>query len=93
MFGVDVHGSHLAAVLSRMEMGTGPVMRVMETETRWPRSEDYAAHSVRGDEGRSFFGCAIHVSGNHLAMPVQLLRCVCIVVDFDRRCLTFFETQ
>jgi hypothetical protein len=46
---------------------------------------------VRWDEGRSFFGSAIHVGGDYLAMPMQLLRSVGVVVDFDRRWLTFFE--
>jgi hypothetical protein len=64
---------------------------VIETETRWPCSENYSAHSVRRDEGRSFFGGAIHLGGNHLAMPVHLLRSVGVVMDFDRRWLTFFE--
>ena len=69
----------------------GPIMRVIKTETRRSRLENYSAHSVRRDEGSSFFGSAIHVGGNHLAMPVQLLRSVCVVVDFDRRWLIFFE--
>jgi hypothetical protein len=68
-------------------------MCVVETETRWSRSENYSAHSARWDEGCSFFGSAIHVGGDHLAMPVQLLRSVGVVVDFDRGRLTFFETQ
>jgi 3-phenylpropionate/cinnamic acid dioxygenase small subunit len=68
-------------------------MRVIKTETGGSRRENYSAHSARRDEGRSFFGSAIHVSGDHLAMPVQLLRSVCVVVDFDRRWLIFFETQ
>jgi hypothetical protein len=64
---------------------------VIETEARWSRHKDYSAHTVRRDEGRSLFGSAIHIGGNHLAMPVQLL--MCVIVDFDRRRLTFFETQ
>jgi 3-phenylpropionate/cinnamic acid dioxygenase small subunit len=76
-----------------VKIGARPIMRVIETETRWLRSENYSAHSVRWDEGRSFFGSAIHISGDHLTMPVQLLRSVGVVVDFDRGRLTFFETQ
>jgi hypothetical protein len=68
-----------------VQIGARPIMGVIETESRWSRSENYSAHSVRWDEGRSFFGSAIHVGGHHLAMPVQLLRSVCVVVDFDRR--------
>jgi len=93
MLGFDVYGSDLAAVLSRVEIGAHPIVRVIETETRWSGSENYSARSARRDEGRSFFGSAIHVSGDHLAMPVQLLGSVCVVVDFDSRWLIFFETQ
>jgi hypothetical protein len=92
MLGFDVYGAYLAAVLARMEIGTGTIMRVIETEARWSRRESYAAHPVRRDEGRPFFGGAIHVSRDYLTVPMQLLRSVCVVVDFDRRCLTFLES-
>jgi hypothetical protein len=76
-----------------VEIGACPIMRVIETETGWAGIEHNPTHSLRRDERRPFFGGAIHVGGDHLAMPVQLLRSVGVVVDFDRGGLTFFETQ
>jgi hypothetical protein len=55
--------------------------------------EHYPAHSARRDERRSFFRSAIHVSGDHLAMPMELLGSVRVVVHLDRYLLAFFKTQ
>ena len=93
VLGFDINRPDLAAVLSGVEIGTRPIVRVIETETGWTRSEHNPAHSARRNERRPFFRSAIHVSGNHLAVPVQLLGSVRVIVHFDRRCLTFFETQ
>src|SRR6266403_1744337 len=68
-------------------------MRVIETETRWARSEHNPAPSVRRDEGCPFFRCSVHIWRNELSMPMQLLGCIRVVMHFDRRCLTLFETQ
>jgi hypothetical protein len=93
MFGFYINWSYLAAVLSRAKVGPGPIMCVVETQTGWTRSEHNPEHSVRRDEGRPFFCSTIYGSGNHLAMPVQLLGSVGVIVNFDRGRLTFSETQ
>src|SRR6266849_8275510 len=93
MLGLYVNRSDLTAVLSSMEISTGPIMRVIETQARWTRSEHNPGHSACRDERRPFFRSAIHVRRNKLSVPVQLLRRVRVIVYFDRYRLAFFETK
>src|SRR3984885_11167167 len=93
MFRLYIYRPDLTAVLSPMKISTCPIVRVIETETGWTRSERNPAHSARRDERCPFLGSSVHVCGDHLAMPVQLLGSVGVVVHFDRRWLTIFETQ
>jgi len=84
MFGFYINRSDLPAVLSCAKIGPGPIVRVIETQTGRTRSEHNPAHSVCGNKGRPFFGSAIDVSRNHLAVPMQLFGSVRFVVYFDR---------
>ena len=79
MLGFDVHGADLATVLAVVQIRTRPVVRVIEPESRGTRREHDAAHSMCRDEWRAFLGSAIHVSGNELAMPMQLFGSIGIV--------------
>src|SRR5581483_1656779 len=51
VLGFDIYRSDLAAVLSRVEIGTRPIVRVIETETGWTRSERNPAHPRAGMNG------------------------------------------
>src|SRR6266852_3623840 len=93
MLGLYVNRSDLTAVLSSVEISTRSIMRVIETETGWTRSEYNLAHSACRDERRPFFRGAIHVRRNKLSVPVQLLRSVRVIVYLDRYRLSFFETK
>src|SRR5512146_1769976 len=71
---LDIDGSDLAAVLTGREIGARAVVRVIEAETRRLRDERDSAHSMRGDEGSSFFSGAVDVGGDELDVPVEFLR-------------------
>ncbi len=93
MLGLDVDRSDLAAVLSGVQIGTRPIVRVIKTKTRWARSECNPPHPVRRNKRCTFFRSAIHVSGNHLAVPMQLLGSVRVVADFYAHGLPLFKTE
>src|SRR6266478_26121 len=88
-----VNRSNLATVLSSVKLGTCPIARVIEAKTGGTRSEHNPSHPVRRDERCPFFRRAIHIRGNELSMPMQLLRGVRIVVYFHRNRLAIFEAQ
>src|SRR5712692_1319672 len=93
MLGLYVNRSDLTAVLSSVEISTRPIMRVIETEAGWTRSEHNPAHSACWDERRPFFRSAIHIRRNKLSVPVQLLRGLRVVVHLNRHRLAFLEPQ
>jgi hypothetical protein len=93
MLWLNVNWSCLRAVLPRVEIGGRAIVRVIETETGRPRRERNAAHSVCRDEGRPFFLCAVNIRRDELPVPVELLRCVRIVVHVDGHPLALFETK
>src|SRR6185312_14260008 len=47
----------------------------------------------RGNEGRALFGCAVHVTGNGLAVPVQLFGSVGVVDYVNRDLLALLEAK
>jgi hypothetical protein len=93
MLRLYVNRPDLAAVVSHVEIGTCPIVRVIETETGWTWSEHNPVRSARRDEGRPFLRRAIRVCRNELSVPMQLLRGVSIVAHFHRHRLAFLETQ
>jgi len=48
---------------------------------------------VSWNERRAFFGGSIDIDGNPLTVPMQLFRCIRIVVNIDRCRLPFFKTK
>src|ERR1700674_762958 len=91
MPGFYVNQPDLAAVLSCVEIGTRPIMRVIETQTRRTRSECDAPHSARCDEGRSFLRRSVDIRRNELSVPMQLFWCVRVIVHFEGHRLALFE--
>src|SRR6185312_3797998 len=47
----------------------------------------------RGNEGRALFGCAVHVTGNGLAVPVQLFGSVGVIDYVNRDLLALLEAK
>jgi hypothetical protein len=68
-------------------------MRVVEAQAGWAWSKRDAPHPLRRDERRPFLSRAVHISGNRLPVPMQLLRRIRVVMHIHRRQLAFFETQ
>ncbi len=91
--GLDVDGTGEAVVLTGGEVGSGADVGVIEADAGGTRSELDAACAVGGDVGGAFFGCAVYVGGNELAVPVELLGDVGVVVDVDGDGLALFEAE
>src|ERR1035437_2616337 len=83
VLGLDVHRANLAAVLAGEQICSRSIMRVIETQACRPRGEHDPAFPLCGDERRTFLSRSVHLDGNHLAVPMQLLRRVGVVVDID----------
>lgn len=66
---------------------------MVKAEPRRIRGENNAPHSVSWNVWGAFFGCAIDLSGNILAVPVQLLGCVGFIENSDGNMLPFPEPQ
>ena len=90
---LDVDGADFAAVLAGVEIGASANVRVVEAEAGGLWRECDAALAVRGDVGRAFFGGAVDVDGDLLAVPVELLGRVGVVVDVDGDGLAFLEAE
>src|SRR5579862_6984064 len=89
----DVRGTNLAAVLSGVQVGASAIVGVIEAQPGrfWRERDD--ARPAGGNVWRAFFGGAIHIGRDKLAVPVELLGCVGVVVNFDRDRLAFLEPQ
>src|SRR5260221_685428 len=74
MFWQNAPGPTVPAILTSIKVRTGAIVRVIKTKACRSWSEYDPALAVGGNEGSAFFRCAIYVSGNHLAMPMQLFR-------------------
>ncbi len=68
-------------------------MRVIETKTGWLWCKYDAAFAVCWKEGRALFGSAVHIDGNLLAVPMQLLRSIGVVVNVNGDLPAFLETK
>src|SRR5580700_8022907 len=90
---LNVDRTDLATVLSGGQIGSGAIVRVVEAEADWLWCEDDAALAMSRDEGSAFFGGAVHVNRNLLAVPMQLLGRVGVVVEIDRDLLAFLEAK
>ena len=90
---LDIDRSDLAGILACAKVGASAIVRVIEAESGRPRSEDDATMAVRGNIGRAFFGGAVDVNRNLLAVPVELLGSVGVVADVDGGLLAFPEAE
>jgi len=93
LFRLDVHRADETVVLAIREVRSGAHVCVIEAKAGRPGFKRDAAAAMGRDEGRAFFGCAVDVGGDELAVPVQLLRRVGVVVDVDRHAMAFFEAK
>src|SRR5258706_15452 len=91
--GLYVPRAALAAVLACVQVATRGQVRVIEAQAGRARCKRDATHTARWNIRRAFFGCAIDVGGQKLAVPMQLFRRICVVVDVDDHALAFLETQ
>ena len=91
--GFDVNGADLAGILAGREIRASAIVGVIEAETRGIGSEVEAAQAVGGDVGSAFFGGAVHVDRNELAVPVELLGRVGVVEDVDGDRLALLEAE
>src|ERR1700733_4860837 len=80
---LDVHGADLTAVLSSRKVRACSSVRVIKAKACWLGDKHDPALSMSGNKGRALLGCAIHICRHLLAMPVQLFRYICVVVDID----------
>src|SRR6185312_15768245 len=93
IFGLDVDRSDFAAISAAIKVGSGTNVRVIEAEPGRTGREGNAAAAMRGNEGRALFGGSVHVTGNGLAVPVQLFGSVSIVDNVNRDLLAFPEAK
>ena len=93
IFRFDVDGAGLRAVEASGKIRASVVVGVIKTETRRLRNKDDAPHAVGVNVGRAFFGSAVNIGGNLLAVPVQLLGRIGVVEHIDRNLMAFFETK
>ena len=91
--GLDVNRSHQAAVLSCGKICPCAHVRMVKAKARWRGREDDAPLSVRRNEGRTFFGGAVNIGRDRLAVPVQLFGRVRVVVDIDGDLPAFLKAQ
>src|SRR3984893_16432449 len=93
MLGLYVNWPDLAAVLSSVEIGSGPIVGMIEAETGSSGSDDNPPHPMGRDEGCPFLRRTIHIRRNELSVPMQLLRDVRITVYFHCDRPALFEAQ
>ncbi len=68
-------------------------MGVIEAEASGLWIERYAPLAMGRNERRAFFGRAVHIGGNMLAVPMQLLGGIGVVVNVDDCLLAFLEAE
>ena len=90
---LDVHGTNLAVVLSRVEIRARSIVRVIETKSCGSRSEYDPAFTMGRDKGCALFRRSIHVNGYHLPVPMQLFRHLCVVEYVHCDLLAFLEAK
>jgi hypothetical protein len=93
MRGFDVDRASEAVVLAGGEVGSCSYVGVIETDAGGSRCELNAARAVGGDVGGAFFGCAVDVDRNELAVPMELLRGVGVVVNVYGDGLALLEAE
>src|SRR6185437_15473654 len=81
------------AVSAGGKIGAGSNVSVIEAKSRWTRREDDAATTMCRNERRAFFGGPVHIGGNRLAMPMQLLGRVGFVDGVHHHLLSFFKAE
>jgi hypothetical protein len=71
---LNVNGPDFSAVLSGSQVGTGAIVRVIETEPSraWREGDPPLAHCR--NKWCAFFGSSVHIDGNVLTVPMQLFR-------------------
>ena len=93
VFGFDINRPDLATVLSRVEVGTRPIMRVVETET-----DGRGVNTMRRIPRAGIKGVPSSAAPSTSAGTIWPCQCSCsgsvrVVVHFDRHWLTFFESH
>jgi hypothetical protein len=89
----NVNRPNFSAVLPGGQIGTRAIVSVVEPEPGRTWREGDAPPAVRRNERGAFLGGSIDVDRNFLTVPMQLFRCVRILVNFDRYLPPFFETK
>src|SRR6516225_9995361 len=90
---LDVNRPRLARVRAAIEVTFGHDMCVVEAKAGRLRREGDAPHAVRRHIRGAFFGCAVDVGWDDLAVPVHELGRIRVVEYVDRDRVPFFETQ
>jgi hypothetical protein len=90
---LDEDEPRLPAVEPGGEVCTGVEMGMVEPEPRRAGYEGDAPHAMGGDRGRSLFRGPVHISWQELPMPMQLFRCVGLIVDVDNDAFFLGKTQ
>src|SRR6516225_8874226 len=92
-FRLGVNRPDLAAVLASREIRASAIVGVIETQAGWIGRERDAAMTMRRNVRRALLGGAIDLGGDFLAMPMQLLGCVCFVGNFHRYLTAFLKAD
>src|SRR5579859_1311580 len=89
----DIDCTNLAVVLPGVKIGSGSIVRVIETKARRSWHKYNSTFAARGNKRCALFRRSVNVNRNHLAMPMQLLRDIGFVVNIYGYLLSFFQAQ
>lgn len=90
---LDIDRASLTVVEPGREIDAGSKMGMIEAQSGGAGRERDAAHAMRRDERGFLFRRAIHFGRHELPVPMQLFRCVGVVMDVDDDGLAVGQSQ
>ena len=90
---LNVNRPGLTGIRAAIQVASGYDMRVIKAQAGRFRYECDPPRAVRRHKRRAFLGCAVHIAGDHLSVPVDEFRCIRVVMDINNDPLPLLESQ